>query len=648
MADLRVLAVTVALGAALAGQRGVRADDPKIAEALARPVLEAGSTLQDVTVYCEERIPRMPAIDDAEAWKRRSDELRADVLDRVVFRGEAAAWRDDKGRVERVGTIPGGPGYSIAKIRYEALPDLWIPALLYEPIRIDGRVPVVLNVNGHDPLGKAADYKQIRCINLAKRGMVALNVEWFGMGQLKGDGYQHPMINAIDLCGTSGVSAHFLAMARGLDVLLAHDHADPSRVAVTGLSGGGWQTIFFGALDPRVTLTAPVAGYSSFLTRTRHYEDLGDSEQTPCDLATAADYTHLTAMIAPRSALLTFNARDNCCFAADHALDPLLKAARPAFERLGVPSHLRSFVGDDPGDHNYGLANRLAFYAMVGDTFYPGVADYPREEIACASEVKSPAALHVPMPEGVLDLAGVAARLSSPLPRPDPAPADSAALADWASRRRNLLREIVRARDLTAVADEIDITETDGLKATTWRLRIGDAWAVPAVELAKGDGPTTIVVADAGKAKASAVVEALLAKGGRVVAVDPFNLGESHFARHDYLWNLMVATVGDRPLGVQASQVAAVARWARNRDGRPVALVAEGPRSATIALVAAAIEPMAIGAVTAEGPDGGLKGLIGRKASFADAPEQYCFGLLEHFDLAELRALVDAQRQGSR
>ena len=31
---------------------------------------------------------------------------------------------------------------------------------------------------------KAAEYKQKRCINLAKRGIIALNVEWLGMGQL--------------------------------------------------------------------------------------------------------------------------------------------------------------------------------------------------------------------------------------------------------------------------------------------------------------------------------------------------------------------------------------------------------------------------------------------------------------------------------
>src|SRR5436309_9324288 len=134
------------------------------------------------------------------------------------------------------------------------------------------------------------------------------------MGQLRSPGYTHYRMNQLDLCGTSGLAPFYLAMSRALDVLLALPGADRERVAVSGLSGGGWQTIFVSSLDPRVTLSNPVAGYSSFRTRVRFVTDLGDSEQTPCDLASVADYTHLTAMLADRAALLTFNSKDNCCF----------------------------------------------------------------------------------------------------------------------------------------------------------------------------------------------------------------------------------------------------------------------------------------------------------------------------------------------
>lgn len=221
-------------------------------------------------------------------------------------------------------------------------------ALLYEPDNLSGTVPVVLNVNGHDSAGKAAGYKQLRCINLAKRGMIALNVEWLGMGQLRNPGNNHGAMNQLDLCGTSGIAPFYLAMTRALDVLLAHRHADRKRVAVAGLSGGGWGTIFISSLDTRVTLANPVAGYSSFFTRARYFSDLGDSEQTPSDLATVVDYAHLTAMMAPRPLLLTFNAKDNCCFRADHALQPLLDAATPVYHAVGKPGALHYHVNLSP------------------------------------------------------------------------------------------------------------------------------------------------------------------------------------------------------------------------------------------------------------------------------------------------------------
>jgi len=72
--------------------------------------------------------------------------------------------------------------------------------------------------------------------------MLALHPEWIGMGQLhENNGYNHRDLSYLDLCGTAGVSVFYLELKRGLDVLLAQKFADPERVAMTGLSGGGWQ-----------------------------------------------------------------------------------------------------------------------------------------------------------------------------------------------------------------------------------------------------------------------------------------------------------------------------------------------------------------------------------------------------------------------
>jgi len=263
--------------------------DADLKALLSREILDADLVLNEVQDFCEARVVRMPEVTTADAWQAEADRMRQQVLERIVFSGEATKWRDAETRVEWLETIPGGAEYHIRKLRFEALPGLWIPALLYEPETMHGKVPAILNLNGHDANGKAADYKQVRCINQAKRGMLALNIEWVGMGQLAERDFLHYRMNQIDLCGTSGYAPFFLNVQRGLDVLLSHEHADPARVAVTGLSGGGCQTILFSALDTRVRLACPVAGYSSYRTRARHLSDLGDSEQTPRDLATIAD-----------------------------------------------------------------------------------------------------------------------------------------------------------------------------------------------------------------------------------------------------------------------------------------------------------------------------------------------------------------------
>ena len=338
---------------------------------------------------------------------------RTAALERAVFRGEAAHWRTLPTHVEWGQTIDGGPGYKIKKLRYEAVPGLWIPALLYEPtVFKTSKVPVSLAVNGHDLLGKALPYKQLRCINQAKRGMIVLNTEYLNMGQLAGPNYDHYRLNQLDLCGTSGVAPFYLVMSRGLDILLANEHADPTRVTVQGLSGGGWQTITISALDTRVTLSNPVAGYSSLHTRVRNVSDLGDSEQNPADLETAVDYTQMTAMLAPRPALLTYNFADNCCFKAEHALPPLKAAARPIYELYGKPHNLRTHVNLDPGTHNFGLDNRQQFYAMLKEFFFADRPDINAQEIPSEAEIKTPEQLKVDLPTKNENFNSLARRLA--------------------------------------------------------------------------------------------------------------------------------------------------------------------------------------------------------------------------------------------
>ena len=618
-----------------------------IGTALSRPTFDRRLPLEEVQRYCESHIRSMPEITSLEAWERYANRLREETLQQVFYRGKTAKWRDAACKVEWLETIEGGPGYRIRKLRFEAVPGLWVPALLYEPENLVGKVPVVLNVNGHErEIGKASQQKQTRCINQAKRGMIALNPEWFGMGQLESEGFGHYRINQIDLCGTSGVGPHFLAMQRGLDILLDHQNADPKRVAVTGISGGGWQTITISALDTRVTLTNPVAGYSGFRERLYHYTDnftdLGDSEQTSVDLGRMADYLHLTALLAPRPALLTYNAKDDCCFRAGHALPPLLEAAMPVYKLYGKENHLRTHINEDPGTHNYGQDNRQQLYQMLGDHFFPNDKNYNAEEIAVAGELKSKEELTVPLPETNADFHSIALELASTLPREPTLPAAGAATDAWQKNGRKTLSEILRSEKYDVQAHSEKPNDLEQTTANPWRFRIGNAWTVPAVVLQpEGEVKSTVLlIADEGRKSVASQAETLLAAGHRVFAVDPFYFGESAIPEEDFLFGLVVSAIGKRPLGIQVSQLTALATWASKHFQSPVELRAVGPRTSLIALATAALQPTLITRTHLEKSYGSLKEILEKDLDIRDGPELFCFGLLEQFDLLQLAALA--------
>ena len=618
------------------------ADESELQTLLEHEIVGSVLPLTEVQRYCHERVPAVPRVESVAQWQQMADRIRNQVLEQIVYRGGAAGWRNAPANVEWLDTIEGGPGYRIKKLRYEALPGMWIPALLYEPDNLSGKVPAILNVNGHSSQGKQYPPKQIRCINQAKRGMLALNIEWVGMGQLSSPGYKHYLMNQLDLCGTSGLAPFYLNMKRGLDVLLGLEHVDPDRVAVTGLSGGGWQTIIISSLDTRVRLADPVAGYSSFRTRAYHLKDLGDSEQTPNDLATICDYTHLTAMLAPRPALLTFNLHDSCCFEGDYALQPLLDTARPIY-RLLREDALRWHINNDPaGEHNYGVDNRQQLYRMLRDFFYPGDEQFQVAEIPSDDEVKSKEELFVELPENNEDFNTLALGLAKNLPRASELPDEKDAAEKWQRSPRRKLGEIVRAKDYECNAIKLGEEEKSGVKATYWALQMGADWTVPAVELVQGKPTqTAILVADDGRRSAVADAPRLLEAGYRVIAVDPFYFGESKIAKRDYLFALLVAAMGDRPLGLQASQVVAIARWSQDKyTSGPVTLVARGPRSSLFALVAAGLEQYAVGGVELHGSLGSLKEVIESNWGVDQRPELFCFGLLESFDIEHLAALV--------
>ena len=165
------LELIIAILLCLIARSPLFAADPAIQTALEAPRMGAGTTLREIRALAEPRVVPPPAPKNLAEWNETAKRLRRDMLEQIVFRGRAKEWRDAKCGVVWLDTIPGGVGYQIRKFRYEALPGMWLPGLLYLPDKLAGNVPVSIHVNGHAPEGKAVDYKQLRSINLAKRGM---------------------------------------------------------------------------------------------------------------------------------------------------------------------------------------------------------------------------------------------------------------------------------------------------------------------------------------------------------------------------------------------------------------------------------------------------------------------------------------------
>src|SRR5579872_7353174 len=371
--------------------------DEDIAAILDHPLETPAVVSFQLRQYLFRRITPLPVPNSAADWRSEAERLRKHWLDEVVFHGWPREWVDAPPKFEDLGLIESGKGYRVRKLRYEVVPGFLSTAILYEPEHPNGKMPAILNVNGHElELGKAAEYKQKRCINFAKRGILALSLEWLYCGELHVPENKHEFGAHLDLVGANGVGLFYLAMRRGLDYLYEHPNVDRSRLGMTGLSGGGWQTIVLSSLDPRVAVSVPVAGYSAFVSKLERVGDYGDNEQVPQDFLAGQDYPHLTAMRAPRPTLIIHNAEDDCCFRAPLVKPYIYEDVKPFFRLFGKEDAFQWHENTDPSTHNYQLDNRLQAYRFFSKHF--GLP-FIEQEIPVDGEVKSYDELVVGLPK---------------------------------------------------------------------------------------------------------------------------------------------------------------------------------------------------------------------------------------------------------
>jgi len=605
--------------------------------------------------YLLRRAPQLPAPASAAEWTGQAAKIRRHLVDDVFFHGWPRAWVDAPPQFEDLGPIDSGKGYHRRKLRYEIVPGLYSTAILYEPENPGSLRPAVLHLMGHFMEdGKSAEFGQKLCINLALRGIVALNLEWLGTGELQNKESLHWFAADLDLDGMNGAGLFYLAMRRGLDYLAAKPNVDPKRLGVTGLSGGGWQTIILSSLDDRVYASVPVAGYTAFAGRLPiAATEMGDSEQEPTDFLAGQDYPTLTAARAPLPTLLINNAEDDCCYRAPLVKPYIFDPVRPFFALYGKQDAFEFHENTDPSDHNYGLDNRQQAYRFFAKAFGLPVTD---KEIPVDAEVKSYNELAVGLPEGNLTILGLARKQAAEITRPA-IPADAAARAHWAQAEREKLKAVVRFDPLEVrEVWRVGGTKSKGMESLWFRFGLNDGLSATGIWIkaiaTPSDAPLAVVLDDRGmKAAGEQVwnrlpwVADLVERGQQVLVLDLLFTGEAAPDKVLYPFAEGLAATGKRALGIEAAQLIALVRWAGEQwKPQQFRLETAGLRNQVAGLVAAAIEPRLFSDVVTYAGMENLRYLLDAPVDFLEAPDMFCLDLYKDFDLDRLATIAGPTR----
>lgn len=607
---------------------------------LSERIQATGVTEFQLQRYLVRKIPKLSAPSRPEQWLAEEQKLRKHILEDVAFHGWPRLWIEAEPQFQQIATMETGNGYRLRKLRYSIVPGFDSTAILYEPENVSGKIPAIVNVIGHEVAGNAAEYEQKRCINFAKKGILALSLEWVGFGELAQPENNHDYGAQLDLVGSNALGFFYLAMRRGLDYIAALPQVDSTRLGVTGLSGGGWQTTVLGALDKRVAVSVEVAGIGALEANLVRPLDLDEIEETAPDFARGEDYPFLVAMRAPRPTLLIHNAEDDCCFRAELVKPYIYDRIQPFFRLFDKTEALAWHENRDPGTHNYQLENREQAYSFFVKHFGLKAGS---SEIPSDSEIRSAEQLAVGLPANNLTIAGLARGLAREISRP-PIP-NGPQRASWAESQREQLKSVVRYTPVSVEnAWRVANTKRLGLESLSYRFDLSNGLSATGIWLkaiaAPADAPVSIVLGDQGYKAAGEIISNRINRGEQVLALDLLFNGATA-PQNPADWEMLVDTTGDRSLGLEAAQLLGIAAWLRTTTRHnDIRVETEGIRNQVIALTAAALGPNAFAYLKSQGGMNSLQYLLDKPVPFRSAPELFCLNLYKYFDLDRLCALA--------
>lgn len=296
--------------------------------------------------------------------------------------------------------------------------------------------------------------------------------------------------------------------------------------------------------------------------------------------------------------------------------------------------------------HNYGRDNRQQAYRFFDDNFGLRVSD---REIPVGADLRAYDELAAGVPADNLTILGLARQFAARLRRePMPPVAARARLSDLVRYRR---ADVVRP---WRVAD----TWHDQLASLSYIFTMSNGLSATGVWLESRDAPPgaplTIELNDAGRANNAQKrwgdeppAAALISRDRQVLALNLLFAGDASPGDREMVsyYAEMIQAIGRRPLGLEAAQLIAIARWARQQWRPPViSVLANGLRSQIVALTAAALEPGLFDAISVREGIRSFAYVYSKPVKFAAAPELFCLDLYKYFDVPDLAALAAPTR----
>ena len=287
--------------------------------------------------------------------------------------------------------------YTVEKVYFESAPGFFVTGNLYRPKKTTGKVPGVLFAHGHwenARLAEATDPElrreiangeerfevggksrfQSMCVQLARMGCVVWQWDMLGDSDsqqlsrqlVHGFAKQRPEMNSTENWGlfSPEAEAHLQSAMglqtwnsmRSLDFLLSLPEVDPERVAMTGASGGGTQTMILAGIDPRLKLSFPAVMVSTAMQG-------GCTCENSSLLRVGTGNVEFAALFAPKPQGMT-------C-ANDWTKEMSTKGfpeLQQLYKLLGAPDNVMLKRGEH-FPHNYNAVSRSAFYGALNRHF---------------------------------------------------------------------------------------------------------------------------------------------------------------------------------------------------------------------------------------------------------------------------------------